>query len=48
MEAPVADDVPRQFEIDLPSDENAGHYADFANVWHTQTVFQVAPTGAGR
>lgn len=35
----MADDVARQFEIDLPPDEIAGHYADFANVWHTPNVF---------
>jgi hypothetical protein len=29
----------RQFEIDLPPDLIAGAYADFANVWHTPTVF---------
>ncbi|MET0812506.1 MAG: DUF3467 domain-containing protein [Microbacterium sp.] len=33
------EDAPRQFEIDLPPEEIAGHYADFANVWHTPTVF---------
>lgn len=32
-------DIPRQFEIDLPPDLIGGSYADFANVWHTQTVF---------
>ena len=29
----------RQFEIDLPPELIAGSYADFANVWHTPTVF---------
>lgn len=29
----------RQFEIDLPPELVAGSYADFANVWHTPTVF---------
>jgi hypothetical protein len=29
----------RQFEIDLPAEHIAGAYADFANVWHTPTVF---------
>lgn len=29
----------RQFEIDLPTEHIAGAYADFANVWHTPTVF---------
>jgi hypothetical protein len=35
----MADDAPRQFEIDLPPDLIGGAYADFANVWHTPTVF---------
>ncbi|MDN3497192.1 DUF3467 domain-containing protein [Planococcus sp. APC 4015] len=35
----MADDAPRQFEIDLPPEQIAGSYADFANVWHTPTVF---------
>jgi hypothetical protein len=35
----MTDEVPRQFEIDLPTEVVAGHYADFANVWHTPTVF---------
>lgn len=30
---------PRQFEIDLPPEAIDGHYADFANVWHTPNVF---------
>jgi len=30
---------PRQFEIDLPPEVIDGHYADFANVWHTPNVF---------
>ena len=29
----------RQFEIDLPPELIGGAYADFANVWHTPTVF---------
>ena len=35
----VADELPRKFEIDLPTEVVPGHYADFANVWHTPTVF---------
>jgi hypothetical protein len=35
----VTEEAPRQFEIDLPPDAVAGSYADFANVWHTPTVF---------
>ncbi|MFB8388332.1 DUF3467 domain-containing protein [Microbacterium sp. NPDC055910] len=35
----MADDAPRQFEIDLPPEQIPGSYADFANVWHTPTVF---------
>lgn len=35
----MAEEPPRQFEIDLPPEAIAGHYADFANVWHTPNVF---------
>jgi hypothetical protein len=35
----MAEDLPRQFEIDLPPEVIPGSYADFANVWHTPTVF---------
>lgn len=35
----MAEEAPRQFEIDLPPDAIDGHYADFANVWHTPNVF---------
>lgn len=35
----MTDEVPRQFEIDLPPEIVPGNYADFANVWHTPTVF---------
>ena len=35
----MADDAQRQFEIDLPPELIGGAYADFANVWHTPTVF---------
>ncbi|MBU4465505.1 MAG: DUF3467 domain-containing protein [Actinobacteria bacterium] len=35
----MAEELPRQFEIDLPPEVIAGHYADFANVWHTPNVF---------
>ncbi|WP_137843045.1 DUF3467 domain-containing protein [Microbacterium sp. 2FI] len=35
----MADEAPRQFEIDLPPELIGGAYADFANVWHTPTVF---------
>ncbi|MFT4214677.1 MAG: DUF3467 domain-containing protein [Microbacterium sp.] len=35
----MAEESPRQFEIDVPADVVAGSYADFANVWHTPDVF---------
>lgn len=35
----MAEDLSRRFEIDVPGDVIAGHYADFANVWHTSNVF---------
>ncbi|MCW3493510.1 DUF3467 domain-containing protein [Microbacterium sp. SSM24] len=35
----MAEEAPRQFEIDLPPEHIGGAYADFANVWHTPTVF---------
>ncbi|WP_029144739.1 DUF3467 domain-containing protein [Microbacterium luticocti] len=35
----MSEDLPQQFEIDLPPEIIAGNYADFANVWHTPTVF---------
>lgn len=35
----MVDESPRQFEIDLPPEHIGGAYADFANVWHTPTVF---------
>ena len=35
----MTDEVPRQFEIDVPPDVVPGNYADFANVWHTSDVF---------
>jgi hypothetical protein len=35
----MPDELPPQFEIDLPPEVVAGHYADFANVWHTPAVF---------
>ncbi len=35
----MPDEAPRQFEIDLPPELIGGAYADFANVWHTPTVF---------
>ncbi len=35
----MADELPPQFEIDLPAKVVPGHYADFANVWHTPNVF---------
>lgn len=35
----MADDAPKQFEIDLPQDLIGGAFADFANVWHTPNVF---------
>ncbi|WP_374975500.1 DUF3467 domain-containing protein [Microbacterium trichothecenolyticum] len=35
----MADDASQQFEIDLPPELIGGNYADFANVWHTPTVF---------
>lgn len=35
----MTNDLPSHFDFDLPSDIVPGHYADFANVWHTPTVF---------
>lgn len=35
----MPDELPSHFEIDLPPEVVPGHYADFANVWHTPTVF---------
>ncbi len=35
----MSEDLPQQFEIDLPPEIIPGNYADFANVWHTPTVF---------
>lgn len=35
----MADEAPRQFEIEMPQEAVAGVYADFANVWHTPDVF---------
>lgn len=35
----MADELPRQFDIDLPPEIVPGNYADFTNVWHTPTVF---------
>jgi hypothetical protein len=35
----MPDELPPQFEIDLPPEVVAGNYADFANVWHTPAVF---------
>ncbi|WP_296194565.1 DUF3467 domain-containing protein [uncultured Microbacterium sp.] len=35
----MAEEAPRQFEIDLPPEITPGNFADFANVWHTPTVF---------
>jgi len=35
----VTPDPPSHFEFDLPSEVVPGSYADFANVWHTPTVF---------
>lgn len=35
----MPDELPSRFEIDLPPEEIPGRYADFANVWHTPTVF---------
>jgi len=35
----MAEELPRTFEIDLPPEKIDGHYADFANVWHTPNVF---------
>src|SRR5689334_7730401 len=37
--AAMPDELPPQFEIDLPPEVVAGNYADFANVWHTPAVF---------
>ena len=35
----MTEEVPRQFEIEVPPDVVPGNYADFANVWHTSDVF---------
>ncbi|MEV8267205.1 DUF3467 domain-containing protein [Microbacterium sp. NPDC076911] len=35
----MTDDPSRKFDIDLPPEQIAGSYADFANVWHTPNVF---------
>ncbi len=35
----MADEAPRQFEIEMPQKAVTGVYADFANVWHTPDVF---------
>lgn len=35
----MSEDSNRHFEIDLPPEVIDGHYADFANVWHTSDVF---------
>ena len=28
-----------EFAINMPSDVEAGHYADFANIWHNRETF---------
>jgi hypothetical protein len=38
----VADDqpnVPTQINFDLPAEVEAGSFADFASIWHTDNVF---------
>lgn len=35
----MAEEAPRQFEIEMPPETVAGSFADFANVWHTPDVF---------
>lgn len=35
----MSNELPSHFEIDLPPEIIPGNYADFANVWHTPTVF---------
>jgi hypothetical protein len=35
----VTSELPSHFEFDLPPEIVPGNYADFANVWHTPTVF---------
>lgn len=35
----MPEDAPQHFEIDLPPELVGGHYADFANVWHTANIF---------
>ncbi|HET6165685.1 MAG TPA: DUF3467 domain-containing protein [Marmoricola sp.] len=35
----MADHVPMEFVINMPSDVEAGHYADFANIWHNRETF---------
>jgi hypothetical protein len=36
---PQPEQLPNQFEIELPPEIVPGTYADFANVWHTPNVF---------
>ena len=35
----MADQLPMEFVISMPSEVEAGHYADFANIWHNQETF---------
>lgn len=36
---PTPDQVPPRVTINLPPEEEAGYYADFANVWHNAETF---------
>lgn len=31
--------MPAQFILNLPPEEEEGHYADFANIWHNNETF---------
>jgi hypothetical protein len=35
----VPDEIPQEFQIDVPDDMETGVPADFASVWHTPTSF---------
>ncbi len=31
--------IPTTFQLDLPAENEAGSFADFASIWHTENVF---------
>ena len=35
----MPEETPVDIEINLPDDQVAGQYADFANIWHTPETF---------